>query len=230
MTADHDERWTDAVGAYLLGAMPKDEEAAFEDHLDACPECRGEVEHLRVAAEALPASPMQFEPPPELKQRIMSIVNAEAELLRAAGPQADRAPVAPRRRWFTWRPALAYAAVAAAAAIVVGVVALGGGGGDRIITADIGSAKLIERDSGHSTLTASHLRSPGPGRVYQVWLQRAGGKPQPTNALFGVRRDGTASVDVPGSVRNVDTVMVTSEPEGGSTAPTTRPVIVAHPA
>ncbi|MEA2126918.1 MAG: hypothetical protein QOI80_3700, partial [Solirubrobacteraceae bacterium] len=55
-------------------------------------------------------------------------------------------------------------------------------------------------------------------------------KPEPTNALFGVRQDGTASVDVPGSVKDVDTIMVTSEPEGGSTAPTTKAVIVAHPA
>ena len=77
---------------------------------------------------------------------------------------------------------------------------------------------------------ATKLKPPGEGRVYQVWIQHAGKAPEPTNALFSAGADGTASVDVPGSLEDVDAVMVTSEPDGGSQKPTTKPVIVANPA
>ena len=43
---DHD-RWADAAGAYLLGALPDDERAAFEAHLAGCAACREEVDELR---------------------------------------------------------------------------------------------------------------------------------------------------------------------------------------
>ncbi|MEA2293327.1 MAG: putative zinc-finger, partial [Solirubrobacteraceae bacterium] len=52
----HDERWTDAAAVYLLHAMPDAEAAAFEAHLETCAACRAEVDDLRVAADALPAS------------------------------------------------------------------------------------------------------------------------------------------------------------------------------
>jgi anti-sigma-K factor RskA len=218
----------DDVPAYLLGALSPGEQAAFEAELERNPALRDDVAYLRAAAEALPGSSQQVMPPPELKDRIMAVVNAEAELLRAAGPEADRVPRPERRRRLGWWPAgLAGAAAAVAAALVISV---GGGTKDTVVTASKGSAKLIERASGHSTLTADRLPSPGPGRVYQVWLQRKGGKPQPTNALFGVREDGSASVDVPGDMADVDQVLVTSEPEGGSQTPTRAPVIIAHPA
>jgi anti-sigma-K factor RskA len=220
------------VGAYLLGALSPGETEAFERELEGNAQLRADVEHLRVAAEALPASPVQLEPPGALKDRIMAVVNSEAELLAAAGPEADRSPKRPVRRpgrWWSMRPGLA---VAASALVLVcgGIgVLLSGGSDSHTVTAVTGHARLIERASGHSTLTATGLPSPGSGHVYQVWLQRGRHAPRPTNALFGVRRDGTASVDVPGSLAHVDTVLVTSEPEGGSRAPTTKPVIVAHP-
>jgi anti-sigma-K factor RskA len=65
-----------------------------------------------------------------------------------------------------------------------------------------------------------------PGRVYELWIKRSGA-PAPTDALFTVSRAGTASVGVPGSVAGVRVLMVTSEPLGGSPAPTREPVVVA---
>jgi len=225
------------VGAYLLGALSESETLAFEDQLRVDPDLKAEVDHLRVASDALPNSPIQMTPPPELKSRVMAIVNAEAELLHAAGAGADRpAAVKPRRNplaWFTLRPGLALAATVLVLALGVGALVGSSAldGGDETTTvATLGSAKLIQRDSGHSTLVASKLKSPGPGRVYQVWLQHKGEAPEPTNALFSTNKNGEASVDVPGSLKDVDAVLVTNEPEGGSTAPTTKPVIAANPA
>ena len=47
-----------------------------------------------------------------------------------------------------------------------------------------------------------------------MWVDRGGDAPEPTSALFSTRRDGSASVDVPGSLDGVRAVMVTDEPHG----------------
>lgn len=78
-------------------------------------------------------------------------------------------------------------------------------------------------------LEVFHMPPAPKGRVYQVWLHRGGARtpPVPTDALFSVSRDGDASVDVPGDLRDVDAVLVTDEPPGGSRRPTRAPVIRA---
>ena len=59
-------------------------------------------------------------------------------------------------------------------------------------------------DGDKAILRVAGLPSPGPGRVYQVWRKQPGAKvPKPTDALFSVSRDGTATVDVPGGVEGV---------------------------
>ena len=239
---EHD-RWADAAGAYLLAAMPEHERAAFEEHLAVCGVCRDDVDELRVASDALPGSAPQVEPPPELRDRIMSIVRREAELLAAAGPEADRAPAppAPKRGWMTgWlrRPSFAVPVMAGllAAAVFAGALAGGAFRDDtkvKTISAQVfagdktADARLeLHRDS--TRLVAEHLPAPPPGRVYQVWLKRDGVKdPQPTNALFRVRGDGEASVDVPGNMKGVQQVLVTDEPDGGSEKPTGEVAIAA---
>jgi len=49
--------------------------------------------------------------------------------------------------------------------------------------------------------------------------------PAPTNALFGVTRAGSASVSIPGDLHGVTEVLVTHEPVGGSSAPTSAPFL-----
>ena len=78
--SDHTQ-WADSVGAYLLGALDPDEAARFEEHLAGCDECRRDVAELKVAADALPVSVPIVSPPAALKDRIMSVVEQEAELL-----------------------------------------------------------------------------------------------------------------------------------------------------
>jgi len=63
--------------------------------------------------------------------------------------------------------------------------------------------------------------------VYELWIKRSGG-PERTDALFTVSSHGEASVGVPGGTAGVKTLLVTSEPLGGSSAPTTAPVVVAR--
>ena len=83
----------------------------------------------------------------------------------------------------------------------------------------------MQVDDGHGTLKVEGMDQPPRGRVYQVWTQRFGQDPKPTDALFTVDKDGSASVDVPADAGSVDAVLVTDEPPGGSLQPTTGPYI-----
>jgi len=246
-THDH-EAWADAAGAYLLHALDDEERAGFVAHLDTCLECRQEVDRLSIAVDALPMSVPQHMAPPALKDRLMATVRAEAELLAAAGPDADRAPTrrsrtAPSRFGFlnpaSWslRPGLAGAAAALVLAVGIGAgLALDGPGTapSRTVVAETefpnAKVKLVVREDEHSTLLAESLPAAPDGRVYQVWLKRPGADPEATDALFQVRKDGSATVDVPGSLDGVEAVLVTDEPPGGSDKPTGRAVISASPA
>jgi anti-sigma factor RsiW len=253
----------DDAGAWVLGALPEDEHERFAAHLAGCAICRREVAELQMVADTLPLAAPQVAPPPELKERIMAAVRAEAAVLAAAGPEADvaaipeapeAAPAAPARRprperskrergW--WRrpllalrplPAAALAAVLIALGVGAGVLLSGGGGESartvqaQVVAPSAPSARASLTVSGdHATLSVSGFPAPPSGRVYQVWVKRPGRDPAPTNALFSVR-DGRATVEVPGSMRGVDQVLVTDEPDGGSRKPTRSPVIIAQPA
>ncbi len=81
---------------------------------------------------------------------------------------------------------------------------------------------------GDARLELADMPEPPRGRVYQVWLLRPGGKPEPTSSLFVPRADGAGSVSVPGSLDGVAQVLVSAEPVGGSPAPTSTPLISAQ--
>lgn len=224
------ERYDDLAAPYVLNALDDGERERFEAHLATCAECRAEVELLSVPAQALPASVAQVEPPPELRDRIMAIVEGEAELLAAAGPQADRPP----RRRSPWARRLSLIVPAAAAAVgaFLAVVVFDGNDLQTIEAAQAprGAAVRMHVDEEHSTLVAERLPDPPSGRVYQVWLKWPGKPPQPTRALFRPGPEGTVSVDVPGSMEGIENVYVTDEPMGGSDAPTRKPIITLLPA
>jgi anti-sigma factor RsiW len=222
---DHDQ-WADSLGAWLLGALPEDEAAGFKRHLEACAVCREDARSLQVAADALPASVEPRTPPPALKSRILAVVESEAELLHAAAPESDR----PRRRrsrfaWLAPRPALAWGLaalllLAGAGAGLLGREALDGGTKTYTAQVEGGARATVEVTDGRARLVAAGLPAPPAGRVYQVWLDKGGAAPEPTDALFSTRTDGAAAVDVPGSLDGVRRVMVTDEPTGGSQKPT----------
>jgi anti-sigma-K factor RskA len=72
----------DAVGAYLLDALPDDERLAFEAHLAQCPECQAEVRELAPVVYVLP-SMLDIEPPP-------AITGSEAAALQPASELRNR--------------------------------------------------------------------------------------------------------------------------------------------
>jgi anti-sigma-K factor RskA len=221
MTVDHD-RWADSAGAYVLDAMPARERAEFESHLATCTTCQADVDELRPAAEALPMASPPMLPPPALKDRIMAEVEREAALLAQAGPAADR-PEPARRRFRLpvltgWR-----LAPVAAALLIIGALAGAAltGGGSRTISA--GPNAKVQVDGDNARLVAQNMPAPPAGRVYEVWVVPKGAKPddaRPTNVLFVPRGDGSAEAAIPGSASDIQRVMVSDEPPGGSDTPT----------
>lgn len=235
--------WWDSPAAYVLGALADDERESFELHLEGCEHCRAQVTELAPAAELLAAQAPRVEPPVQLRDRIMAQVHAEAELLRAAGPAADQPPRA--RRWrdrVRLRPGFTPGRAAAAAMLLI---AAGGAGGflvggegegeSRVIEAQVSRAlapnaraELVVRD-GAATLRLRGMPQPPPGRIYQVWYRLPGElEPRPTDSLFSVRADGTATVAVPAHPGDAREVLVTAEPDGGSRRPTSKPILAAR--
>jgi anti-sigma-K factor RskA len=224
MTAVHD-RWADAAGAYVLGAMAPDERADFEAHMAACPACRQEVDELRPAAEALPMASPPMLPPTALKDRIMAEVEREAALLAQAGAAADRPERAPRRRRLPSLGLWRLAPVAAALLIAGVLVGTQLGGGTKDVQFNRAGA-MLKIDGDNATLVADDLPAPPEGKVYEVWVQ-TGGKVHATNALFVPRADGSAEAAVPGDASKFEKVMVSDEPPGGSEAPTGKVLLQA---
>ena len=140
MTAGDHTTFRDEVGAYLLGALSDAERASFEGHLVDCPECRHEVERLRPAADLLPRSVEQVEPPPSLKRSLMEVVEREAKRARRRPAQWRARRMGERLRgWLggSLRPALVGAAVVLAVAVGFGIGQLAGGdeGGRTVVAA-----------------------------------------------------------------------------------------------
>jgi hypothetical protein len=221
--------YMDEAGAYLLGALTDAERSAFERHLETCPECRHELERLRPAAELLPRSVDQIEPPPSLKRSLMEVVEREA------APQRSRRPLGERLldKLRPVRPLVAAGALAVAALIGFGVAQLGGGDEGRTLQANVNesvlpkaSGRLEVEGDGQAILEVRGMPSPGGGRVYQAWVQRDGMvDPQPT---FEVGADGTGAVAVPEDVSDAQAVLLTREPRGGSSAPSEKPILTVE--
>jgi len=220
------------AGAWVLRALPDDEATHFAMHLRGCDRCTAEVARLQLVADALPMVAEQIEPPPALKLAVMDIVKAEAA--RRPNAARSRAPFARLGELLRRRPvwSAGLAAVAAAAIAVVALTSFDDNGPNattiqaKLPTLRNAAGRLIVAGD-MASVHVSGMPAPGPGRVYQVWIERPAGTYVPTDALFTVSRAGSATVQVPGGVRDAENVLITAEPEGGSQAPTSKPVFIA---
>jgi anti-sigma-K factor RskA len=250
--SDHN-RFEEDIGAYLLGALANGEDEAFEGHLATCHVCQDEVERMRGAADALPRSVEQYEPPPALKAALMEQVYADAPPAvagagaRAAKPRrslAERLGIGGAFARLTPQIAVMATALVLAVGVVAGygVSQLSSGdgsthagvGGARSVAAAVdptrvgrGRATLVvpKDGSGGAQLRVAAMPQPRSGQLYQVWLQRRGQvEPGP---LFSVDRNGNGVGAVPGDLHGVTAVLVTRERAGGAQQPTEAPVVRA---
>ena len=230
---------THLTDAYALGALEPDEVDIVERHLDTCAECRTDAQRAAAVAELLLYGAPPAIPSPSLRERTLLRVRAIADeddrrlrdvpdvqttsstavspfsrFLRnvfGAGVEPESTPADPILRDLLADPECVIWSV---------------NGTD---DAPQASARLIgSRSRRRAVLLTNGLRSPGPGREYQVWFLRDG-KPLP-NTLFSVDRagHGVSVVRASEPLRAFDTVAVTPEPAGGSPGPTGPIVLVGQ--
>jgi Anti-sigma-K factor rskA/Putative zinc-finger len=240
MTDRDHTSYREEIGAYLLGALTDLERQAFENHLADCPECRDEIEQLRPAADALPRSVDQVEPPASLKTSLMEIVEREAreaaagegEQTLTAPPARPRPSLRERLRLPSLRPAFVAAALALGLVAGFGVAQLGGDDGSRTVVATVDQERIpqgtgnlqLEDEGGDGAILRVNGMPDLEGReVYQAWVQRGGMIiPQPT---FEVGPNGSGAVAVPEDLSDAQAVLVTREQRGGATAPSEQPIL-----
>ena len=231
-----DSHIDDLIDAYALGALEPDEVDAVERHLETCPRCRALVARARALSDAFLLAAPQIAPPPDLRERLMRRIAAEA-----AGSTADARASGPTSQ---------ASATTTANPVVRFLRTLLGGEGEthnagellRELLADpeciilpvpgtdeapgararfVGSPHRRE-----GVLVAGGLRPSGAGHAYQVWFLH-GGQPLP-NRVFHADHSGHGAgifrLDRP--LFDFDTIAVTPEPEGGSPAPT-GPIVLA---
>jgi anti-sigma-K factor RskA len=218
-SSDH-KRWSEDLAAYMLGALEPREAAGFERHLEDCERCRNDLRWFEPAVRTLPESVERQEPPPRLREALMTEVRADAE------PQSRAA----KRRSWSWfsRPAMAFAAVVLVVAVVAGYeIGKGGSGGSAnptVLSADEHGieVKMVQEGDG-GTLHLANLHQLPPDKVLEAWVRREG-TVEAVPALLVPDRKGQAETTI-ADMNGVDTVMVTEEPQGGSEEPTS-PAIV----
>jgi Anti-sigma-K factor rskA len=167
-----------------------------------------------------------------MRARMMAEAEREAAPLGCAGRPERPEPNKRRSRRLQW-PAGVVAALACSAALAgfgAGALLIAGDG-ERTVAMQSQiprvSAELEVGDDG-ATLVADGLPPAPAGETYMVWLKRPGlDHPEPTSVLFTPHSDGSATASVPGSLDDVESVLVNTEPSGGDATPTSAPVLTA---
>jgi anti-sigma-K factor RskA len=234
MTNDDHDHYRENIAAYALGALEPDEVAALERHIEECEGCRSELRWLAPAARSLPESVARLEPPRQLRRRLMDEVRADARAVAGDGARSiGQRPVSWKRRLGSdrlgWQPlaGLAVAALAVAGLVGYQLGSDGSGGNGETTTIVAGQAPGVTarmvREGDRGTLSLDNVKPLPQGRVLEAWVRRDG-EVEPVPALFVPDSEGRAATTI-ADLKGVNTVMVTSEPNGGSEAPTSKPIV-----
>ncbi|HKH58674.1 MAG TPA: anti-sigma factor [Rubrobacter sp.] len=235
----NNERFEDLKDAYVLGTLPEEERLSFEDYLAAHPERQAEVDELGAVAGLLAFSPQEQEPSPELRSRVIEVVEAEAE------PRSvrERSVSARIGDYLSFRSL----ALGAAALLVVGLLAwnvllqsqvqdlqgqveeaqaqqsqtikLQGAWAEQGANAEVASI-----DKNQIILVAENMPSVPEDKTCQIWVI-SNDVPKPSG-LFQPDGNMTAT-PITNSITKADVIAVTVERAGGSKKPTSAPVLSA---
>jgi len=234
------------TGAYAVHALDEDERREFERHVTVCPACAREVAEFRETAARL-AVAVSETPSADLRRRVLDGIVTVRQLPPEVPAAVEGVRAAPARRGTRFR------LLAAAAAVVV-LGALGGVAVDQWRDARTAERAVdAERERGariEAVITAPDaVQASAPvagGGTARVIVSRAldtgvvlmSGLPTLTNSQvyqgwynddghmrsIGLIRPGT--VLLASSVDQASGVGVTVEPAGGSTQPSSDPIVL----
>ncbi len=236
-------RMHDLADAYALNALDDSERERFERHLRGCTACPDEIRRYSEVATAL-AMAVAAEPPAGLRDRVLAATAVTRQLPpEVAAPR--RRPSLPRSSWVP-RLATGFAVAGVAAAVTLAVVQVSTQ--DRLNTAQAENqaiatvlaapdAKLTSATAtvgGTATVvlsyaeqkivfTSSGLPALPSSEVYELWLiGRVHVRPA---GLLSEAGDGKTSPVLASGLQTDDKVGVTVEPAGGTSSPTTTPIL-----
>jgi anti-sigma-K factor RskA len=86
--------------------------------------------------------------------------------------------------------------------------------------------EVVRLGDERAVLVAEDLPSPPEGETYEAWILRED-VPEPAG-LFEPNDTGAAAAPLEGSIEGADAVAVTVEPSGGSSSPTSDPLMTAN--
>jgi Anti-sigma-K factor rskA len=241
------------VGVYALDALDDAELNRFTRHLRGCAACAAEVRGLREVATNL-AYAAAADPSAELKGRVMAAIAVTRQLPPEAA--RGRRRWSRTWHWLTgswlsgrWLPRLALvtAAAAIAAAVALGVIQVNTAGqlnqaraqagqiaavlaapDVRIVSGAVstGGSATVELSASRRQLvvTTTGLAPLPPGEVYQLWL--IGTAATRSAGLLPAAAAGHSGPVLASGLTSGDKLGMTVEPAGGTSQPTTTPVLL----
>ncbi len=217
----------DELPAFALGSMDKEEAQQVRQHLDGCPVCRAELTAYQSVTSQIGLAAPQFEPPAELRQKVLSIARQGQK-----SAQAEKSTLPFMEKLSAWLTPWRLAGSLVVLALVLSnlffwslswqtqtgfrTVRLAG-------TKDSPTAFgtiIISRNGEYGTLVVDNLKPLDAQHQYQLWLiqgdQRANG------GAFSVNDSGYTSLLVysPKPLSSYNEFGITVEPVGGSPGPT----------
>lgn len=247
MNQSHEARLDD-VALYALGLLPADAAAEMREHLPTCSECREEYDALAFAPEVLARSLPLSAPSDLLKSRIMRDVRERAATASTAPEKGSRSALP---AYLAAVACLVIAVVSAFSAInahndlrdaraqLSAATSKNAAlqtqlAADQIEVADLlGNGRRypvahgeVVRSHNRIYLALHDLKTPASGHVYQAWTLPRGKKAMAPSVTFTPDRHGDAVVPIPADADLTTAVAVSVEPDGGSKAPTTKPILV----
>lgn len=237
------------TGAYVVDALTGTELAEFERHLYRCASCAQEVRGLRETTARLGMA-AAIAPPPEMRPRVLAAATRMRQLPPSArtlsGHGAPRK--ATRLRRALPRPVTTVAVAALVAAIVVLSVLQvrtrqqlqQAQAGNRVAAAILAApdarletggttvggtmTAVISPHDREAAITTVGMPVPSGTRVYQLWVISAAGAR--SAGLLPSSSIGATSPVLAADVQPGDKLAITVEPAGGTTQPTTTPIVL----
>jgi anti-sigma-K factor RskA len=232
------ERFDDLKEAYALGALSEEERQEVEDYLMTHPELRAEVDDLRSVANLIALAPQEYEPSPKLRRDLMNRISSSPDATPAADPSPRQSGL-----WRVFGPG-GLAAAAVLALVTIGMFAWNASlqeenqtlqgelqGQQTYALEGTGAAQEVQGEvvrlgDERAVLVAEDLPSPPEGETYETWILRED-VPEPAG-LFEPDDAGVAAAPIEGSIEGADAVAVTVEPSGGSSSPTSDPLLTTN--
>jgi anti-sigma-K factor RskA len=248
------EQFADDLSLYALGALEGEPRLALEKHLEECLDCRRELELLRGDAALLAFSVSGPQPPARSRDRLTAAIAKEPRQAGKRSPR--RSVWWNAFEWAAAAAAVIIVVLLVRQNTdmqrqVAGLAANASNQQAQLMQAKELLTSLTSPDALHFTLVAGktppqpqgkaiYVRGTGTlvflannmpklpaQKIYELWLIPASGAPIPAG-IFRPDAHGTATVVRPPLPPGVEakTFAITVEPESGSAAPTSQPIMV----